>query len=304
MASLYSGNTKAAEAAPTYYSNDTVQANRFGRQSVSYAEFHQQQQEYNSTVGKNGYAQHLPAPFGPPPPMADAAGTPLSSDMPVSIRHGFIRKVYAILTAELVVTAAIAAAIAQSTAAQSFVARNRWIMFAAMFVSFGVLIALSCCQKVARSFPLNFILLAVLALAKGFLLGIITIRYNAGAVGIAVGMTAGVFFACTLFAIQTKYDFTGRGAYLFVGVIVLLLFGIVASFFMRRFPILQTIYAAIGCLLFSMYIVYDTQLIVGGKNRKHQLSVDDYVFAALALYIDIINLFMLILMLFDSGSRH
>ena len=38
-------------------------------------------------------------------------------------------------------------------------------------------------------------------------------------------------------------------------------------------------------MLFSLYLVYDTQLIVGGAHKKFQFSVDDYVFAALNIYL-------------------
>lgn len=49
-----------------------------------------------------------------------------------------------------------------------------------------------------------------------------------------------------------------------------------------------------------MYIVYDTQLIVGGAHKKHEFGVDDYVFAALNLYLDIINLFIFILSIIND----
>ena len=52
---------------------------------------------------------------------------------------------------------------------------------------------------------------------------------------------------------------------------------------------------ALGVLIFSLYLVYDTQLVVGGRHRKFQYGVDDYVFAALSLYLDVINLFLCIL---------
>ena len=61
------------------------------------------------------------------------------------------------------------------------------------------------------------------------------------------------------------------------------------------------VYCAIGVLIFSMYVVYDTQLIVGGKHKKFQFSVDDYIFAALALYLDVINLFLYILALLGNN---
>lgn len=43
----------------------------------------------------------------------------------------------------------------------------------------------------------------------------------------------------------------------------------------------QTAYSAIGVVLFSFYLVYDVQLIVGGKHKRFQFSVDDHVFAAI-----------------------
>ena len=55
-------------------------------------------------------------------------------------------------------------------------------------------------------------------------------------------------------------------------------------------------------MLFSFYIVYDTQLIVGGKHRKIMFHIDDYVLAAVSLYLDVINLFLMILRLLN-GER-
>ena len=49
--------------------------------------------------------------------------------------------------------------------------------------------------------------------------------------------------------------------------------------------IANTIYGCLGATMFSFYIVVDVQLIVGGKSRQYQYSVDDYVMAALALYL-------------------
>jgi FtsH-binding integral membrane protein len=46
---------------------------------------------------------------------------------------------------------------------------------------------------------------------------------------------------------------------------------------------------------FSCYIVYDTQLIVGGFHKKYQFAIDDIVLATLSIYLDIINLFLYIL---------
>ena len=58
---------------------------------------------------------------------------------------------------------------------------------------------------------------------------------------------------------------------------------------------------AAGALVFSLYLVYDTQLMLGGKH-KYALSPEEYIFAALNIYLDVVQLFMYILMIV-GGSR-
>ena len=60
-------------------------------------------------------------------------------------------------------------------------------------------------------------------------------------------------------------------------------------------------YGSAGALVFSLYIVYDTQLMMGGK-RKYALDPEEYIFAALNIYLDVINLFMYILMIVGGSS--
>lgn len=99
----------------------------------------------------------------------------------------------------------------------------------------------------------------------------------------------------TLFAWQTKIDFTLMSGAIFS--LVLLLFMTLFLAMILRSQVLAVIYAALGTLVFSLFLVYDTQLVLGGKHRRYQFSIDDAVFAALALYLDIINLFLFILSL-------
>ena len=61
-------------------------------------------------------------------------------------------------------------------------------------------------------------------------------------------------------------------------------------------------YASLGAFIFSMYIVYDTQLMMGGKH-KYSLSPEEYIFAALNIYLDIVNLFIYILLIFTGGRN-
>jgi FtsH-binding integral membrane protein len=102
-----------------------------------------------------------------------------------------------------------------------------------------------------------------------------------------------VVAALTLFAVLTPIDFTGLCGVLFVGSIILLVLGILSILFPSR--TISFIYAGFGALLFTVYIVYDTQQIVGG--RREEISPEEYIFAALTLYVDIAMLFLMILKL-------
>jgi FtsH-binding integral membrane protein len=115
----------------------------------------------------------------------------------------------------------------------------------------------------------------------------------------AVGITVVICFALTLFAFQTKYDFTGCGTYLFIAAIVFMIFGLLTIFFHGQ--IMTIVYSSIGALLFSFYLVYDTQIMLG-KN-KYSISPEEYVFATLNLYLDIVNIFIYILSLISSSSH-
>ena len=79
-----------------------------------------------------------------------------------------------------------------------------------------------------------------------------------------------------------------------------MIFGIFAGIF--RTDILNVVYASLGAVIFSIYIVVDTQMMMGGK---HQYSIDpeEYIFATLNLYLDIINLFLMILSLVGRSDN-
>merc|ERR1712032_1497217 len=105
------------------------------------------------------------------------------------------------------------------------------------------------------------------------------------------------------FAFQTKIDFTlCRGVLacvLFVffglGIAILPLLGV-------NIQILHLVYSAIGVLIFSVYLIYDTQMMIGGSH-KISISPEEYIFAAIAIYLDILNLFLHILKLVAAAKK-
>lgn len=225
----------------------------------------------------------------------------LTGDLDIAIRNGFVRKVYGILSLQLLITFGMATCFNVWPAAAQWLYRNYFLLIIAAVAMLASVCTLTCVPKVARRAPTNYILLGVIAVCMGIVLGYSTGAVDSAAFAIAAGMTAAVTIAVSLFACQTKYDFTGCGVYAFVGLIILMIFGIVTMFWRNK--IAHLVYASLGAALFSFYLIIDTQMIVGGKHRAYQFSIDDYCFAALTLYMDIINLFMYILQIVAAARN-
>ncbi|XP_072117183.1 protein lifeguard 3-like isoform X1 [Mobula birostris] len=216
------------------------------------------------------------------------------------VRHAFIRKVYLILTAQLFVTFGIVAVFTFSETVQNFVQKNSAIYWAAYAVFFVVYIVLVCCEGPRRKFPWNVILLAVFTLAMSYMTGMIASFYNTRSVFLCFGITGLVCLGVTVFCFQTKVDFTSCGGLFCALGIGLFVSGIVVTIILsfKYIPWLHTVYAAIAAIVFTLFLAFDTQLILG--NRRHSISPEEYVYGALRLYTDIVNIFIYLLQLFGS----
>ena len=104
----------------------------------------------------------------------------------------------------------------------------------------------------------------------------------------ALLLTGVAFGGLSLFAINTKRDFTTLGKFLFIALIIMIVAGLINIFLGS--PLLQTLLAAAGAMLFSIFILYDTQNIIRGNFATP-------IEAAIALYLDVLNLFISLLQL-------
>jgi len=227
----------------------------------------------------------------------------------VVVRHAFIRKVYAILSFQLILATCLAGVIIDL--GESWVHRHPNIVAITLclstFSSVGSMIISMCYPDALRTWPTNYAILAVFTVANAVTLGFVCLQYSVHSLLFATGFTALIMVALTIFACQTSFDFTSYGPYLFVAGLVMSGFGF--CFMMggmlgvggsSAFKTMHLIYSAIGALMMSCYIVYDTQLIAGGKHHQHQFSLDDYAHAAISLYTDIIQLFFFVLRTFGD----
>ncbi|KAL1450628.1 hypothetical protein WDU94_002970 [Cyamophila willieti] len=217
-----------------------------------------------------------------------------------TIRLAFIRKVYSILMVQIGVSAAFIGLFTLHQPTKVWVAQNPILLILAFVTMFVTLICISCCESVRRTSPMNIIFLGIFTVSESFLLGVSSSRFNGELVFWAAAITCVICLSLTIFAFQTKIDFTMMGGVLFVCVIVLFIFGIVSMFYPGK--IMTLIYGGLGAILFSVYLIYDTQLMIGG-NHKYSISPEEYIFAALNIYLDVVNIFLSILQILGAANR-
>ncbi|CAH1774340.1 unnamed protein product [Owenia fusiformis] len=211
-----------------------------------------------------------------------------------AVRHAFLKKVYGILCVQLSVTIAFICFFLYVPAVQQFSAANPALWYVAIAGTFVCIIVLACCNDFRRKTPWNLIMLMVFTLFESWLLGAVASCYKADAVMWAAVITAVIVLGLTIFAMQTKYDFTMCGGGLLVLLLVLFCFGLLCAIIRSQWA--NIAYACLGALVFGMYLVFDTQIMLGGKHQ-YSISPEEYIFAALNLYLDIVNLFLFILSL-------
>ncbi|NXE14835.1 LFG3 protein, partial [Lophotis ruficrista] len=204
-------------------------------------------------------------------------------------------QVYAIISLQLLVTVGIIAVFTFVSPVRSFVQRNVAIYYASYAVFLVTYLVLACCQGPRRRFPWNIILLSIFTLAMGLMTGTIASTYRTNAVLIAMLITAIVAIIVTIFCFQTKarrgtclalpWGGSGMGSGLSSHPAPLP--------FPAQVPWLHMLYAAIGAIAFTLFLAYDTQLVLG--NRKNTLSPEEYIYGALTIYTDIVYIFTFIL---------
>ena len=213
----------------------------------------------------------------------------------VHVRRQFAAKVLGQVTLMLLEVAAICAAgMASPARTQNYLlGEGGWIFYAAVIVSFAIVLSFFCKPSMLYDVPTKYVVLLVFGAAMGVMCMYATIQYTVASVLLAAGLTASNTIVLGLYARYTKRDFTMAGGALTSCLWMLILFGFLQIWFHDR--VLQLLVATGGALLFSFFIVYDMQLILGGTHRRKQYGLDDDVLASIGLFLDIVNLFLYML---------
>jgi len=228
--------------------------------------------------------------------------TIITGDTPQPTRQKFITRVYSILWAQLVVTSIFIGCCNQIQPLQKFMISG-WgptLVFPCIILIIALSCMIYCRHDIIKTCPGSGVYLTLFTGASTYILGYVGVVTSSETLLLSGLSTLGIFSGLSLYAVQTKYDYTDKGGYLLALLLGLVICGLFIPF--TNLPILSIMYSSAGSIIFSFYIVYDTQLIVGGNHRSIMFHIDDYVFASVSLYLDIINLFLMLLDLMNGRS--
>jgi len=216
--------------------------------------------------------------------METTANAVLATDERIS----FLGKVYGTLSLGIMVGAVGA----WMSIGMAFPAEHPWMM---LFAVIGSIIAANYVSKIPIvniGFFGFFTYLTGMSMSP--IIGTL-VSVNPSAIAQAFLTTAVVFVALTGYVFYSKKSFTYLGGYLFIGLISLIVVGF-ANIFIFGSSMLATAFSYIGVLLFSAYILYDT------SNMLENHENDEFVSAAISLYLDFYLLFSNLLSLGRSND--
>jgi len=209
-------------------------------------------------------------------------------------RATLVRRTYGLVFVSVIITAlGVAFCLSQPSVFQA-VAQHPFITMLAMFAPLWM------AMKARREFPKNIILTLLFTFIEGIWISpflFMAERGNPGIVGQAGLLTLSTFGVLSLYAVISKRDFSAWGSFFIVGLWVLIATSLINIFVGSA---LASLWIAAGTVLvFSGLLVFDTWRIV----RSGQYGPDDYVPAAVNIYLDLLNLFLAIISLLGGRRR-
>lgn len=213
-----------------------------------------------------------------------------------------MQRVYVWMAGGLSLTGVIAYYTSQSPTLLNAIVYNPWILYGMMFATLGIVIAMSfAINKISPAVAgLMFIVYASL---NGFIFSTIFLVYTAQSITQVFFITAGTFGAMSVYGFITRRDLTSWGSFLFMGLIGIII-AMVVNIFLRS-SALGYVISFIGVFIFLGLTAYDTQKLKNWALADPKTtggSEKPAIYGALNLYLDFINLFLMLLRIF-GGRR-
>ncbi|KQK12715.1 protein LIFEGUARD 2 [Brachypodium distachyon] len=214
------------------------------------------------------------------------------------LRWALIRKIYVILSVQLAMTAAVAAFVVKVPAVSEFFVSSNSGIALYIFLLILPLIVLCPLRYYHQKHPVNLLLLGLFTVSISFAVGM-TCAFTSGKVILEAAILTAVVVisltAYTFWAAKRGHDFNFLGPFLFGSLMVLIVFSFIQIFFpLGKLSVM--IYGGVASLIFCGYIIYDTDNII------KRYSYDEYIWAAVSLYLDVINLFLSLLQLLRAAD--
>jgi len=192
----------------------------------------------------------------------------------------FIKKVYSLLAMSM-----------GSAAVGAYLGSGPLLLLVApnMMLFFILQIALIFFASFAARKPgLNMVALFSFTTVSGLTLGPLLYQVGPSIAAEAFALTAITFAGLSMYVVYSKKDFSFMSGFLMTGLIVLVVGGLLNMFFIQS-GMMHFVMSGASVLLFSGFILYDT------SNIMRYYGTDEYVSATLALYLDILNMFIALL---------
>jgi FtsH-binding integral membrane protein len=211
----------------------------------------------------------------------------------------FLTRVYGWMFAGLAITALVALFIASQPGMAVAVARTGILFFGLVIAQIGLVVWIS--ARVSTLKPSTAAALFVLYSAlNGVTFSVILLAYTGQSIATAFVTTAGMFGALALYGSMTKRSLAGLGQFAFMGLIGIVIASVVGLFWQN--DTLQFMISAIGVIVFTGLTAYDAQRLKAMALQVEGPQSGSYAIGgALALYLDFINLFLMLLRL--MGNR-
>lgn len=206
----------------------------------------------------------------------------------IKLHLNFIKKVYLILSFQLIVTTILCIVVETFSLIGFFVKIN--ILFFIFFATIPLILVplVLCFPYLARKAPLNYFLLIIFTFSSSYTFCYIALITSPRILLMSITMTSVMIIILTVYVCFTKIDFSMKeGSILIVGGALVLL-GV--FFFIFHVNILQVILSLGGVGLFSLYVIYDTLIML--ESKKDMVENGDYVLASYYFYVDFGNAFI------------
>jgi FtsH-binding integral membrane protein len=221
-----------------------------------------------------------------------------------SVAATFLARVYAFMALGLGITGLVALAVASSPAAMSFIFAGRWV-FMGLIVA-ELLLVMAFASVAARAGAgVAAMMLLVYSVLNGVTLASIFLVYTRGSIASTFLVTGGTFGALAAYGTVTKRDLSSLGSFAMMGLVGLVIASVVNLFLGS--PMLYWLTTFAGVIVFTGLTVYDAAKLKAlgevaaaqGRDAQTKLALQ----GALSLYLDFVNLFLMLLRIFGGGRR-